>query len=57
VAIIPEPARSEFGDVVSVPLEPRRSRNLGLAWSTERSLPASVSAFLDHNTAERFGAA
>jgi DNA-binding transcriptional LysR family regulator len=57
VAIIPEPARSEFGDVVSVPLEPRRSRNLGLGWSTERSLPASVSAFLDHNTAERFGAA
>ncbi|MCA0296764.1 MAG: LysR family transcriptional regulator [Actinobacteria bacterium] len=54
VSILPEPARADSGDVVHVPLEPRRSRTLGLAWSTERALPRSVADFLDHSSEERF---
>jgi DNA-binding transcriptional LysR family regulator len=54
VAIIPERTSTDSGDEVYVPLEPRQSRTLGLAWSTERPLPASVIAFLDHSTAASF---
>jgi DNA-binding transcriptional LysR family regulator len=56
VSIIPEPARRVDGDIAYVPLEPRRSRTLGLAWSAERTLPRSVADFLDHSTEERFTA-
>ena len=56
VSIIPERISTDSGEEVYVPLEPRHSRNLGLAWSTERSLPASVTAFLDRSTAALFGA-
>ncbi|MCA0308454.1 MAG: LysR family transcriptional regulator [Actinobacteria bacterium] len=54
IAIIPEPTRPADTDITYVPLEPRRSRALGLAWSTERALPRSVADFLDHSTEERF---
>ena len=50
VAIIPERASSDSGEEIYVPLEPRHSRSLGLAWSAERSLPASVTAFLNQST-------
>lgn len=49
VAIIPEPSRVDAQDPVYLPLVPRHSRHLGLAWSTQRALPESVSAFLDHS--------
>jgi DNA-binding transcriptional LysR family regulator len=55
VAIIPEPSRMDAQDPVYVPLVPRQSRPLGLAWSTERALPESVSAFLDHSGPGTFG--
>ncbi|HEY3408954.1 MAG TPA: LysR family transcriptional regulator [Propionicimonas sp.] len=54
VAIIPERASADSGEEVYVPLEPRHSRTLGLAWSSERSLPESVIAFLDHSTEALF---
>ncbi len=54
VAIIPEPARPGDGDIAYLPLEPHRSRTLGLAWSTERALPRSVADFLDHSSEDRF---
>jgi len=54
VAIIPERTSTDSGDEVYVPLVPRHSRTLGLAWSTERSLPASVLGFLDHSTEALF---
>ncbi|MGC3993024.1 MAG: LysR family transcriptional regulator [Propionicimonas sp.] len=55
VAIIPEPtAPGADRAVVYVPLAPRQSRSLGLAWSAERALPDSVSAFLAGSTAALF---
>ena len=53
VAIIPERTSADSGEEVC-PLEPRHSRTLGLAWSTERSLPESVVAFLNHSTEALF---
>lgn len=50
VAIIPEPAKPDADDPVYVPLVPTHVRRLGLAWSTERTNPESVAAFLQHST-------
>lgn len=49
VAVLPRPSVGEKGDPVYVPLEPAVHRRLGLAWSSERDLPAGVAAFLDHS--------
>lgn len=49
VAIIPEPSTTDPTDPVFVPLTPILSRRLGLAWSAERTNPASVTDFLQHS--------
>ncbi|MFT4110407.1 LysR family transcriptional regulator [Propionicimonas sp.] len=55
VAIIPEPTTPSADSAVAyVPIEPRHSRGLGVAWSAERELPDSVAAFLDGATPDLF---
>ncbi len=54
VSVIPEPSRGDPGEVAYVPVLPRLSRGLGLAWSAERTLPASVATFLERSTPELF---
>lgn len=48
VAIIPAPSTRDVNDPVYVPLVPTHVRRLGLAWSSERTHPDSVAAFLEH---------
>lgn len=50
VAIIPEPTKPDADDPVYIPLVPIQVRRLGLAWSTERANPESVTAFLEHTS-------
>ena len=47
VAILPEPTTTDEADPVFVPLEPPRSRSLGLAFSAERTATAGVRDFLE----------
>jgi DNA-binding transcriptional LysR family regulator len=54
VSVIPEPSLANADDLVYLPLVPALSRRLGLAWSAERALSESVTAFLDVSTAELF---
>ena len=54
VAIIPEPSTTDDSDPVFVRLAPSSARRIGLAWSTERSNPVSVTAFLDNSSRHRF---
>lgn len=49
LAIIPEPSTIDESDPVYVPLSPPAARHIGLAWSTERTNPASVVEFLAHS--------
>jgi len=55
VAIIPAPSTTDASDPVYVPLVPSQARQLGLAWSTQRSNPDSVVAFLEGSGAVRLG--
>jgi DNA-binding transcriptional LysR family regulator len=49
LAIIPEPSTTDESDPIFVPLVPATSRRIGLAWSTERTNPASVVDFLAYS--------
>lgn len=48
VAIIPAPSTRDANDPVYIPLVPTHVRRLGLAWSSQRTNPDSVLAFLEH---------
>ncbi len=50
VAVIPEPTTTDASDPAFIPLVPTTSRRIGLAWSTERANPQSVTEFLAHST-------
>jgi DNA-binding transcriptional LysR family regulator len=49
LAIIPEPSTTDESDPIFVPLVPATARHIGLAWSAERTNPASVVEFLAHS--------
>ncbi|WP_084635044.1 LysR family transcriptional regulator [Propionicicella superfundia] len=48
VAILPEPSQMDAAEPMHIPLVPAHARRLGVAWSAERTNPASVRAFLEH---------
>ena len=49
LAIIPEPSTTDESDPIFVRLVPATARRIGLAWSTERTNPASVADFLQYS--------
>lgn len=56
VAIIPEPTTTDASDPAFISLVPTTSRRIGLAWSTDRANPQSVTDFLAHSTQQSEGA-
>lgn len=50
VSILPVPRLRMSSELVLVPLQPASTRHLGLAWSEQRTNPASVSEFVAHST-------
>ena len=49
LAIIPEPSTTDESDPIFVRLVPATARHIGLAWSSDRTNPASVADFLQYS--------